>query len=359
MKVQRVHLADSRISYIVTGSDFLPIKPISSFIRYIDNTDKSIHTIRAYANHLKLYWEYLAKYSLSWDSVSLSEIAGFVGWLRCQTDNNKVIDLVSVQDRKSTTINSILGCLSSFYQFHNHSGDTNVTLEELVNLPGSRYKSLLHHVYKDKPTRRRIISMKQFKRIPETITKDQFKTILAGCCNARDIFLVSLLYQTGLRIGQALMLKHQDILSWDNVIKIQPDADLHRSVQSKTNKPNIIHVSPELMRLYADYMNEIANNLSHDFVFVNRTNQAPLHYSAVYKLFKRLSSKVGFKITPHMFRHTHATQLIQSGIDPALVQKRLGHASIQTTIETYTHIDQITMKSALKQYWAKGGESDE
>jgi len=61
MQVQKVRLGSDRYSHIVIGDDYLPIKPILSFIRYLDNTDKSPHTIRAYANHLKLYWDYLTE----------------------------------------------------------------------------------------------------------------------------------------------------------------------------------------------------------------------------------------------------------------------------------------------------------
>jgi len=87
-----------------------------------------------------------------------------------------------------------------------------------------------------------------------------------------------------------------------------------------------------------------------EYVFVNYVTGEPLTYSAVRSLFKRLRKHVGFHVTPHMLRHTHATELLNDGWDPAWIQKRLGHASVQTTIDTYTHISQATMKKHFQRY---------
>lgn len=358
MKVQKVRLSPNRYSYIVLDDKHLPIQPILSYIRYLDNTDKSSHTVRAYANHLKLYWDYLGEYHLDWAKITLEGLSGFVGWLRNTNQSQNVIDLRESLNRKSTTINSILGCLSSFYRYHNHAGNTDVTLNETVNLPGSRYKSLLHHVCRDKPSQRRIISMRHYKKLPATISQTQFQLVMDACTNARDKFLISLLYETGMRIGQVLSLRHEDIVSWDNVIHLQPRNE--NDVRSKTVSFNTIHVSKDLMGLYTNYVNSFDLSDPSSHVFINLHNyEPPLRYTAVRKLFKVISEKVNFKITAHMLRHTHATELIKTGVDSSLVQKRLGHASVQTTINTYTHIDDETMKHALQSYWSKRGDDNE
>lgn len=358
MQVQKVCLGPDRYSHIVIGDDYLPIKPILGFIRYLDNIDKSPHTIRAYANHLKLYWDYLTENKFNWQTVSLDQLSGFVGWLRTSKANDNVISITESLNRKASTINAILGSLSSFYRYHHHLGNTEVTLTEPGNFHGSRYKALLHHAYRNKPTQRRIISMREYKRIPQTITDVQIKQVMEACNNYRDRFLVTLLYETGMRIGEALGLHHEDIISWDNEIHLQPRINNKNDARSKSTQPNIIHVTKELMGLYSNYVNSIHLEISSPYVFLNLNDFTPLRYSSVRKLFKRLSEKLGIKITPHMLRHSHATELMKSGVEPSLIQKRLGHASIQTTIDTYTHIDQETMKQALKTYWAKREEKE-
>ncbi len=86
-------------------------------------------------------------------------------------------------DRKPASINVILGCLSSFYRFYNQLGNTDVKVTETVNLPNNRYKALLHHVYKNKPSRRRVVSVKQIKQPPKTITEQNFIQIVNACTN--------------------------------------------------------------------------------------------------------------------------------------------------------------------------------
>lgn len=73
-------------------------------------------------------------------------------------------------------------------------------------MPGSRYKSLLQHMYRHKPSRRRVISMKKYRQFPKTINENQFQQLMKACTNHRDKFLMALLYETGMRIGQALGL---------------------------------------------------------------------------------------------------------------------------------------------------------
>ena len=68
-------------------------------------------------------------------------------------------------------------------------------------------------------------------------------------------------------------------------------------------------------------------------------------------LFKRLRKKTGIQEAhPHMFRHTHATDLVEAGVDVSFIKDRLGHANIQTTINTYTHIRPKALKKAYQDY---------
>lgn len=353
MKVQKVKLSPYDYSWIVLDDNYLPIKPIFQFIRYLDNVDKSPFTVRSYAYHLKLFWEFLEAKQLDWTKINLSGLAAFVGWLREYNDNHCVIDITEDRTaRKPATINVILGCLSSFYRFHNQLGHSEVTITEAKNLPGNRYKALLHHVLKNKPAQRRVISVRQIKTLPKIITELQFIQLTEACSNYRDRFLIGLLFETGLRIGQALSLRHEDMICWNNEIHIKYRTNNINQVRNKSYKPNTLQVSNQVMTLYSEYVSSLDQTQLTDYVFINLQNYTPLSYAAVKKLFINLSRKCGFYVRPHMLRHTHASSLINAGWEMALVQKRLGHASIQTTINTYTHIDIKQMKAAFKSYLA-------
>lgn len=123
-------------------------------------------------------------------------MASFVAWLR-ESDGNKSPDIDITEDqtaRKPRSINTILGCISSFYRFHNQLGNTDIAVTESKNLPNNRYKALLYHVFKNKPAQKRIISVRQTIEPPKTINEDQFAQLNNACTNYRDRFLICLLW---------------------------------------------------------------------------------------------------------------------------------------------------------------------
>lgn len=354
MKIQRICLGDYRYTWLVLGPDYLPIQPIQEFIRYLNHTEKSPNTIRNYANHLKLFWEFLENINTNWQAITLEHLSRFIYWLRSHHMN--VIPLHSHAKRAETTVNCIITCLSSFYRYHKQLGHTTIELTEPGVYGGQRYRSFLHHIYKNKPIHKKIIRLKATKTLPKTLSEAQINAIFNTSINLRDRFLLRLLYETGLRIGQALGLQHCDIQSWDNIIQIIPCDNHMNGARTKSRKPYSVHVSKELMTLYTDYISQYhSHTLAHHYVFINLTTKVPLDYVTVRQLFLRLSKKLGFSITSHMFRHTHATELLRQGWDAGLVQKRLGHASIQTTLDIYSHLDMNDLKNAYDNFLNNGG----
>ena len=80
MQIQRIKLDASRYSWVVLDNNQLPIQPILSFIRYLTNVEKSPHTIRNYANHLKLFWEFLNEHKYQWQSIQIDQLSQFIYW---------------------------------------------------------------------------------------------------------------------------------------------------------------------------------------------------------------------------------------------------------------------------------------
>jgi integrase/recombinase XerD len=353
MKIQKVQLAENRFSWLVLGDDYLPIKHIQEFIRYLENIERSPNTIRTYAHHLKLYWEYLDYISKDWNNVKLDTFADFLSWLRQHHPN--VISLNPQESKRTeSTVNTILTAVSSFYSFHHQLGNTNIELMQSSTTSARRYKPLLHHITKNKPIKTRLIKLKKAKTLLKTLTQDQVKKLISACQSLRDQFLISLLYESGMRIGQALGLRHSDIKSWDNEIHIQPRDYNENGARTKTSTPHVIHVSPALMAIYTRYILEECDETDSDYVFVQTIKKhspgKALNYRAVRDLFDRLKNKVGFHVTPHMLRHTHATELLRNGWDCSYVQKRLGHSSIQTTLNIYAHLNSDDLKKAFHNY---------
>lgn len=356
MKVQRVRIPNTgQVSWLVLGDDYLPIQPVSDFLAFLENLERSPNTIRAYAYALKLFWAYLRDTDLDWRTVRLSHLAGFIPWLR-QPDP-AVLQLQEQEARRSeSTINTTLSAVTAFYEFHERIGtiEGSAIFREQVQRQ-RRYKPFLHHISKGQASRGRIVKLKVPRKHPQTLAESQVNQLVAACPRLRDRFLIRLLADTGMRIGQALGLRHADIHSWDNEICIVPRQQQANGTRAKTLEPYIVHVSADLMALYADYLIEEFADTDSDYVFVNLWDGArgqALRYEAVADLFRRLSAKTGIHVYPHLLRHTHATDLIRHGWDAARVQKRLGHASVQTTINLYTHLDDGDLKAAYQAYEA-------
>jgi len=92
MKVQRIQLVDRPgVTWLVLGDGYLPIEPIADFLDYLRNIERSPNTVKAYAHHLKLYWEFLTATHLDWTTIGLTELAEFAAWLR--SPNPTVIPL--------------------------------------------------------------------------------------------------------------------------------------------------------------------------------------------------------------------------------------------------------------------------
>lgn len=356
MKVQRIKLPSSgQMTWILIDDDYLPINPVNDYLRYLKSLEKSPNTIENYAYHLKLFWEFLRDYHLDWKDIGEPQLADFVFWLR--SPNPQVVSLQTQEAKRAEkTINTILSAVFSFYEFHQRNGTVKaIDTYRYINPPNRKYKPLLYEMTKNKAVKTRLIKLKEPKTLPVTLTSEQVKQLINGCQTLRDKFLILLLYETGMRIGEALGLRHEDIdsVAGKNEIHVVPREDNYNDARGKSKRERIMQVNGDLMKLYGRYIIDEYPDIDSDYVFINIWKGEPgtsMNYSTVTGLFKRLKKKTGIDVNPHLLRHTHATELIRAGMDMAYVQKRLGHSDIQTTINTYVHLTDDDMRKAYVEY---------
>lgn len=357
MKVQKARLPDSnRIAWMVLDDNYLPIQPVQKYLRYLENLERSPNTILGYARNLKLFWEFLVDSNLDWQEVRTEHLAEFIHWLR--NPDPRVISL-QPQEAKRTekTINHALTTVCGFYEFQLRIGATGgVNAYRYEMQPGRKYKSFLHHISIGKEVKTRLLKLKEPKTFPGCLTKEQVTELVDACSHLRDKFLICLLYETGLRIGEALGLRHEDLVSsGQNEIRVVQRFDNFNNVRAKSGE-RTVHIGMDLIRLYSDYLiEEYPEDIDSDYVFVSiwsHTSEKglPMTYANVNGLFRRLSKKTGIEVSAHLLRHTHATELIRAGWDVVRVQKRLGHANVQTTINTYVHLLDNDLRTEYQKY---------
>lgn len=362
MKVQRVRLSDTdHVFWLVLDDDFVPVQPIVSYLTFLRDLDRSPNTIRASAHHLKLFWEYVRDEHLTWTKIDVAQLAAFITWLR---QRDPAITSIAVQPARRTnaTIDLILSAVHGFYDYHIRlKAVPDLPLYRFLQMPHRRYKPFLYGIAKMKPVQTRVVSLKHERRKPKTLTSEQVQKLLNGCIHVRDKFLLQLLYDTGMRIGQALGLRHEDLSVEDGLIHIVPRDDNPNGARAKTRVRYTIPGMEDLMRLYTDYLIDDLSVLESaslpDFVFVNLFEGEvgrPMTYSTVMSLVKRLCKKTGISFTPHMLRHTRATSWIRDDqLSLPTVSRLLGHASIQTTNDIYVQLTAQDLKMALEK--GKGG----
>jgi integrase/recombinase XerD len=339
------------VSWTVLDADGSPVAPVESYLAYLAALERSPNTQRAYATSLKLWFEYLDRAGLGWDAVRVDDVARFVSWLRAPADNVIVLD-TGTGSRTPATVNRHLAAVFGLYDHHARSGvDVAAELVSWRRVGRGSYKPFLHHVTKGRPIPTRPVKLVVARRAPRTLTAEELVAVLAAPPRARDRFLLALLAETGMRIGQALGLRHGDFVSRVKQINIVPRGDNANGARAKLRSPASIPVTAGLVRVYSDYMHSEYGDVDSDYVFVNLwsgTIGAPMTYATVHQLIARVRAATGIEFTAHMFRHTHATELIRSGVAIEVVAQLLTHRSSTTTSQTYIHLDVADTRDALR-----------
>jgi len=269
-------------SWTVLDDEGSVVEPVESFLTYLSALERSPNTQRAYATSLKLWFEFLVVVDVEWAAASIEDVGRFVAWLRAPAPNVIVLDGGTAR-RSPATVNRHLAAVFGFYEHHARAG-VNVASELVAwkRIGRGSYKPFLHHVTSGRPIATRPVKLTVPRRAPRTLTPEQLVQVLGAPVRARDRFLLALLAETGMRVGQALGLRHADFVSRAKQVSIVPRADNANGARAKLRSPATIPVTASLVRCYSDYMHTEYRDLDSDYVFVNLWGGrvgAPLTYS--------------------------------------------------------------------------------
>ena len=188
------------------------------------------------------------------------------------------------------------------------------------------------------------------KRLPDTLSVEEIDRII-GCIDLkkaegfRNKVMLEVLYSCGLRVTELVHLRISEIFFKEGFIRIK----------GKGDKERLVPMGPRTIDLLKKYLKE-GRRMNHirpgfeDHIFLNNRGTS-LTRVMVFIIVRRLCAKAGIekKISPHTFRHSFASHLVEGGADLRAVQEMLGHESITTT-EIYTHLDRDYLRSAILEY---------
>ena len=288
---------------------------------------------KGFKNYLKLERS-LSKNSIEAYLRDIEKLEHFLTYLNrpisplavSKQDLKDLIEWVNGLGMLATTQARMISGIKAFYKY--------LSLEDLIETDPSEL----------------IEAPKTIRKLPDVLTIIEIEQLIAALDlskpeNIRNKAMLEVLYGAGLRVSELIGLK---------LSNYYPDVEFLK-VTGKGNKERLVPIGSSAIKHLEIYRDTVRNQVAikkgeEDFIFLNRRG-TKLSRVMVFMMIKELAVKIGLKktISPHTFRHSFATHLIEGGADLRAVQEMLGHESITTT-EIYTHLDRDFLKQTIQQF---------
>lgn len=296
----------------------------------------SENSITSYLHDIEMFCKFLAdkKYTIPPENIELSHLQEFITALE-QPAKKNITDKQNPSDSMHLRYDShsqarILSGIRAFFKY--------LIMEEVI----------------EKNPTELLESPKLSRKLPDVLSYHEINQLISAIDlskpeGVRDKAMMETLYGCGLRVSELVNLKISSLFLDVDFVK----------VIGKGNKERLVPVGNSAIKAIKIYKNEIRNHLTirtgnENILFLNMRKghlSSKLSTVSVFLLIKKLAKQIGLKktISPHTFRHSFATHLIEGGADLRAVQEMLGHASITTT-EIYMHLDRDYLRSTLIQF---------
>lgn len=288
-------------------------KDFSNFLKL--EKSLSSNTIEAYTNDIHKLTQYLEFKKLNFkpNQVDLKVLEDFIQW-------------VGKLDMSANSQARIVSGTKAFYKFLMLEDEIETNPADLLEAPRTG------------------------RKLPEILTVDEINKLLGAIDlsqpeGQRNKAMIETLYSCGLRVSELISLKLSNLYFDEGFVRIF----------GKGSKERLVPISPKAIKeinLYLGDRNKLKriHRDSEDIVFLNRRGSM-LTRIMVFTIVKELAEKIGLQknISPHTFRHSFATHLVEGGADLRAVQEMLGHESITTT-EIYTHLDREYLRDMILRF---------
>jgi integrase len=268
-----------------------------------------------------------------------------------------------------TTINRIMAAVSSFYEYliltdqlAEKENPMQKVDDPVLARISERHRPFMGSASRQRPIRR-AVRVKTVQRVPRPMSEDQVNNLLQSLRLRRDQAMILLMLHGGLRPGEVLNLRLEDIAYGRKRVVIRYGIDHPKGVRTKSRRERVVDLhQPETLKTLSDYiMNERPTDADSPYVFLvgghGKRRGEPLGYHALVKLFERHCERLGIRevwVTPHALRHTHATRMWEGGMRELALQKRLGHASPEST-RIYTQVSDPIVVAEYRRALGEGG----
>ncbi len=266
------------------------------------------------------------------------------------SDINKLAKYLAVDNNGSLPLNVTNSELQNFLEYLGGMGIASRSQARIISGVKSFYRFLLFEDLIEQDPSTLLESPKLGRKLPDTLSVLEIDLLLKSIDHStakgtRDRAIIETLYSSGLRVSELLFLKTTDIHTDIGFLQ----------VLGKGNKQRLVPIGKSALKYLDIYIKQVRIHISikpgHDkVVFLNR-NGTTLSRISVFNIVKELVASAGIKktVSPHTFRHSFATHLLEGGADLRAVQQMLGHESITTT-EIYTHLDRDYLRQVITEF---------
>lgn len=293
-------------------------------------------------------WELLLKQFKNYlkleKSLSLNSIDAYVH------DVVKLRQFLEISNKESSPAKLTYNDLTDFLVFLSELGMSPHSQARIISGIKGFYKFLMIEEIVTNDPSALLESPKLGRKLPDTLSFPEIEALLnsidlSTAEGMRNRAMLETLYSSGLRVSELVELRLNNVFADQGFLR----------VLGKGSKERLVPIGREALKYITIYVKEIRCHLvakpgSENHVFLNRRG-AGLTRVMVFTIIKNLAKDLGMKksISPHTFRHSFATHLIEGGADLRAVQEMLGHESITTT-EIYTHLDRDYLKQIIKDF---------
>jgi len=299
---------------------------------------------------------------VSWD-IYIKQFRNYLKLERSLADNSieaysrditKLKEFFEIKKKEISPLKVSQKELVDFIEFIGELGMSAYSQARMLSGVKAFYRFLLYEQLMDTDPSELLESPKLGRKLPDTLEFHEIEQLLAAIDlstpeGTRNRAMLETLYSSGLRVSELIDLQLSNIYEDIGFIR----------VIGKGSKERLVPIGKEALKQITIYRDQVRVhvNIKHgqeDFLFLNRRGNK-LSRVMVFMIIKDLAEKTGLKktISPHTFRHSFATHLIEGGADLRAVQEMLGHESITTT-EIYTHLDRDYLKQVIRDFHPRG-----
>ena len=375
MRVHHVRKdSDHDETFELLDDDDQPIPVVAGFLRHLRARGCSPNTLSAYSYDLLHFMLFLKKHQLTYQEFTPPHALQFLEYLstipsRKQARRLSLVLSTTTDEGTSTTrlspatINRTFAAVSSFYEYlilseqlSEHENPIQKVADPALARVPDRHRPFMGRASRQRPVRR-AVHVKTVQRAPRPMDEVQINQLLDSLKLRRDKATLLLMLHGGLRPGEVLNLQLSDIQYGRKRVLIRYQTEHPKGARTKSRTERIVDLlQPETLQAVSDYvLLERPKDSDSPYIFLvggrGKRRCEPLGYHALVKLFARHCERLGIRspwVTPHALRHTHATRMFEGGMRELTLQKRLGHASPEST-RIYTQVSDATVVGEYRQ----------